>query len=376
MSGSNTDILIIGGGVIGLSIARALGRVSDRRITVIDGSKAGREASWAAAGMLSPNAEPHSDPAMQLLCTRSNDLYPAFVRELEEETGISVGFERNGTLEVAEAEDAGHLQAKYQRLKTAGCEAEMIDAGDLERLEPACKAAGPAILFPSDGQVDNRRLVSALTASAKIRNIDLKEGVEAFRLTTAKGRVTGAETSHGIIAAEMVVVAAGAWAAHFAGTSSRTATIRPIRGQMLAFQTPQRPMKRVIYGPDVYLVGREDGRVLAGATVEDAGFAKELRPEAISALRERSIAIFPDLALRPVISAWAGLRPMAADGLPVLGPCSEADGLMIAGGHFRNGILLAPLTGELIADAILKDELSPLLTPFLPDAQRAAVFNK
>ena len=356
--------MIIGGGVIGLSIARALRQQGSTEVGVVDRRRAGGEASWAAAGMLAPNAETHEEGAFFRLCTASNALYPDYAAQLLEETGIDVELDRAGTRSLSFDEAGDRLiSEKYDWQKCAGIAVERLSADEVLKLEPGLsRAVRGGLFYPNDWQVENRKLVAALRRSCELHGVRLLEGTEAVGLLTAGDHVGGVRTSSGEIRASAVIVANGAWASRLLGGS----VVKPIRGQMISLAGGERVLNSVIYGPRGYLVPRRDGRVLIGATVEDVGFRKEVTPGAIEMLHSAALEIAPGLGKFDIKEAWAGLRPFAADGFPVIGPVPGREGLFVATGHYRNGILLAPITAELVVAAVLKGERSEYLKAFGP----------
>jgi glycine oxidase len=365
VSTQDTDILVVGAGVIGLSIARALAARGAGRVTVVDRGKAGAEASWAAAGMLAPNAETHEDGALFRLCTASNALYPKYAAQLLEETGIDVELDTTGTLSLSFDETGDRLiSEKFDWQKGAGIEVERLSAKEVLKLEPGISAdVRSGLFYPNDWQVENRKLVAALRRSCQLGGIRILEHSEVSELLRADDRVHGLRTSSGEIRAAVVVVANGAWASQLLGKS----IVRPVRGQMIGLKGGERVLNAVVYGPGGYLVPRKDGRVLVGATVEDVGFRKEVTGDAVEALRDAALEIAPVLGNFDIKEAWAGLRPYAADGLPVIGRVPWNEGLFVATGHYRNGILLAPITAELVADAVLGGGHSEYLEEFGPE---------
>ncbi|HLA96377.1 MAG TPA: glycine oxidase ThiO [Pyrinomonadaceae bacterium] len=366
MASLNTEILIIGGGVIGLSIARALYKRGVREITVIDKGRVGGEASWAAAGMLAPNAETHQADAFFRFCTASNTLYPDFAAELLDETGIDVELDRSGTLYLAfdEAEKAA-IDKKYKWQKTAGIEVASLSSEEVLALEPMVSPEVIAGLFyPSDWQVENRKLITALRRYAELNGINVIENSPVSELIVNHNRVVGAITADAKINAGATILTAGAWTS---GLLPNKFEIKPIRGQMISFDAPERPLNCVIYSPRGYVVPRADGRVLAGATVEDAGFNKEVTADAITSLRDAALEISPVFANFDIKGSWCGLRPAAADELPVIGRPAGIDGLMLATGHYRNGILLAPITAQMVADEVALGITSEYFREFSPD---------
>lgn len=364
------NVLIIGGGVIGLTIARALAQRGVTNITITEKNEFGLEASWAAGGILAPQVETDKvDDFFRIACA-SRDLYPSFAESLQVETGIDVQLDTTGTLFVAFTEnEEAELRSRFEWQRSQGLAVEFLERAAAHELEP-CLAAPVrcALRFPNDYQVENRRLVQALLVANERLGVRLRRGCEAFTLEIKNRRVAGVETSQGFISAVSIVLAAGAWSSSINCTKSLPPIdVKPVRGQMLCFEPPQRLARHVIYSARGYLIPRSDGRVLAGSTTEEAGFEKRITDEGVKAIKSLAVEITPALKSLAVIDSWAGFRPRAKDGLPILGPIRDFSGLFYATGHYRNGILLAPITGELIAEAILSGASPPLLSPFLPD---------
>jgi glycine oxidase len=225
-----------------------------------------------------------------------------------------------------------------------------------------------ALRFPHDYQVENRRLVAALLVANERAGVQLVPSCAALSLRIENGRVLGVETDRGFIAASWVVLAAGSWSSSIRSTVPLpNINVTPVRGQMLCFKPETPVVRHVIYSSRGYLIPRSDGRLLAGSTTEDAGFDKRVTEAGTRAIRTMAEEIAPALESVPVLEAWAGFRPRAKDGLPVLGPLAGIKGLIYATGHYRNGILLAPVTAKLIAEAILSGTTPPLLSSFLPE---------
>lgn len=355
-AGETADVVVIGGGVIGLAIARALRRRGLARVVLVERGRLGMEASHAAAGMLAPQVEADdSDDFLELACA-SRDLYPSFARELREETGIDIELETTGTLLLAfDERDEEEAFRRYDWQSRAGLSVERLTAEEARRLEPCISIAlRSALRFPNDWQVENRRLVYALSAASDRLGVQLLTGTSAESLWIERGRVTGVETSSGRLSAPTVIIAGGAWASLITAGDKRVPPVRiePVRGQMLCFEANPRPARHVIYSPRGYIVPRLDGRLLAGSTTELAGFDKSVTGSGVQAIMEQALEIAPGIGSLPLLDTWAGLRPRAEDNLPVLGMSAEIDGLFYATGHYRNGILLAPITGELIAEQI------------------------
>jgi len=366
-SKGSADVVIIGGGVIGLAIARGLALRGVRDVCLIERSTLGTEASFAAAGMLLPQVEADAEDDFFKLACRSRDLYPSFARDLREETGVDVELDTTGTLYLALNEhDHEEIEKRYRWQASAGLAVELLSAAAARELEPCIsESAHGALLFPNDIQVENRRLLSALANSVNNLGVEVLTETNVESLQIERHRVTGVQTNHGTIRCKKIVIAAGTWSGFLPRSS--VLPIQPVRGQMICLESKPQLTRHVLYSPRGYLVPRQDGRLLAGSTSENAGFAKRVTAGGISSILQNTIEISPAIATLPVVDTWAGLRPRPADGLPVLGACGEIDGVIYATGHYRNGILLAPLTAELITEVIVTGVTSPLLAPFSPN---------
>jgi glycine oxidase len=366
---NTAEVAIIGGGVIGLAIARALALRGVRDVLIVERANLGAEASSAAAGMLAPQAEGDSADDFFRLCCQSRDLYPTFARNLNEETGIDIELETSGTLYLAfTEEDERELAERFEWQARAGLEVERLSAESARMIEPCISAdVRAALRFPLDTQVENRRLISALAAANEALGVGVLTGVSVESLNVKRNCVAGIETSRGFIACEKVVIACGAWTTQILSEALPNPRIEPVRGQMVSFEATPQIARHVIFSPRGYIVPRRDGRLLAGSTSEHAGFDKRVTAAGVQSIVTSALEISPSIAALPLTSSWAGLRPRASDGLPVLGPCAEIAGVFYATGHYRNGILLTPITGELLARAIVDEEISLPLQIFSPD---------
>jgi glycine oxidase len=357
--------------VIGLTIARALARRGVGDVCLIERNAVGHEASFAAAGMLAPQAEANSQDDFFRLACRSRDLYPNFAAALLEETGIDIELDTTGTLYVALTyTDLVDIEKRFEWQTAARLAVEKLTPSQARELEPCINAdVLGALRFPLDVQVENRRLLTALTNSVSNLGVSILTGTSVESVKVEKDRVTGVNTSRGVINCPSVVIAAGTWSSLIKlspVTENPAPVIEPVRGQMISFDARPQVTRHVIYSPRGYIVPRQDGRLLAGSTSERAGFAKQVTAGGISTILKNALEISPSVASLPIIDTWAGLRPRSPDNLPVLGPCDEIGGLFYATGHYRNGILLAPVTGELITEAVVAGVTSPLLGPFSP----------
>lgn len=347
------DVVIIGAGLIGLSLAFEL---ADRGATVrvFDKGEPGKAASWAGAGMLAPHTENIEDDVLLKLCVRSLEMYPAYVRSIHQESGIDPQLQLDGILSVAFDTNALHeLRERVKRLRLRGAMCEILNRKQTLALEPGIgKHTVGAMLVRGEGQVDNRRLGRALLVACEERGVHIKTNVAELAVECDARRVLGVRTDRGFVAADSVVNATGAWAAQLAGVPSQyVPRVRPVKGQMLAIEIPRGFMRRVAWVPSAYLVPRADGRLLVGATVEEAGFDTRATVAGMRTLLHAAIEAAPALRDFTVSEMWAGLRPATPNERPFLGSTKLA-GYFLATGHYRNGILLAPITATLLADEI------------------------
>lgn len=369
-----SDILIIGGGIIGLACAVEL-KLRGANVTVLcrDFSAA---TSHAAAGMLAPDAENITNEAMLSLCRRSRSLYPDWTSKLEELTGLNTGYWPCGILapvyqgaggrEQGDKGDKGAGERNYcfPSLQSPGSSPhDWLDKATIDQYQPGL---GADVIggwwYPEDGQVDNRALVKVLRAAAESLGVQLKDGVIVEAIAQQQGKVIGVQTNLGLLRASHYVLAAGAWA-----NQLLPLPVRPRKGQMLSLRVPEfvweLPLTRVLFGEDIYIVPRRHRSIIIGATSEDVGFAADNTPAGIQRLLQAAIRLYPQLENYPIQEMWWGFRPSTPDELPILGN-GYCDNLTFATGHYRNGILLAPITATLIADFILLQKADPLLAHF------------
>ncbi|MGQ0760984.1 MAG: glycine oxidase ThiO [Acidobacteriota bacterium] len=376
----SADAVIVGGGVIGLSIARQLALRGLRNVTVIERGEFGKEASWAAGGILAPQVEADRADDFFELAFSSRGLYPAFARALQDETGIDVQLEQTGTLYVGFTEvDEQEMRRRFDWQTRAGLRVEWLSGEDARRLEPKLsKCVRCALRFPDDWQVENRKLTEALVRANQKLNVQLIANCEIRSVRIENKRVTGIESGKTSIDAPNVVIAAGAWTSEIetSATNSSEAPIEPVRGQMLCFQTESTFIRHVAYSSRGYLVPRRNGRLLAGSTSERVGFDKRVTDENTVSIKSMAFEIAPGLESAAIVDSWAGFRPHAPDDLPVLGPAADLEGLFYATGHYRNGILLAPITAEIIAEAVVNRKSSRLHESFSPDRFRLAAASR
>lgn len=353
MTPSRPAVVVVGGGVIGCAVAWRLAR-RGCPVVLVEAGQPGERASAAAAGMLSPLKEAEEPGPFLQLGLRSLDRYPAFVEAVEAASGVDVGYRRDGRLDVALDDDEAALLRRHRDHQTgAGFESHLLEPAEVRRLEPAI---GPDLVLglatEHDHQLDSRQLMRALWIAAVREGAEVRSGIPVDSVLSESERVTGVRLADGSrIDADAVVVAAGAWSGRIGLPGPLP--IRPVRGQIVVLRTVPPVLGRTTWGPKSYLVPRTDGRLLVGSTMEEAGFRPEVTAGAIHRLLGIATRIVPSLADAAIESFQVGLRPASADGLPVIGPDPVTQGLVYATGHFRNGVLLAPETAEVVAAIIL-----------------------
>ncbi|HEU4389007.1 MAG TPA: glycine oxidase ThiO [Blastocatellia bacterium] len=361
------DVIVVGGGIIGCSIAFKL---SSQKLSVllIERGTIGCEASRAAAGMLSPQAEAPSAGPFFDLCLRSRNLYPGFASSVSEASGLDVQYRDEGTLCVVIDDADEHEQRDWARWQfEAGLPIEAVEREALAGLEPALtRSARSAVFIPEDHQIENRLLMDGLSLAVKRSGVATTEGVEVESLVCEKDRVTGVNAGGARYSAHTVVVAAGSWSSRLLEPNGVNVSVVPARGQMIALKPARALLAHVVYSRGCYLVPRRDNRIVIGSTVEYAGYEKATTAATLMSLLSAAIRVVPALSDSVVAECWSGLRPDTSDHLPVLGSCSM-ENLILATGHFRSGILLAPVTAEMISDVILTGETPAAIKPFAAD---------
>ena len=369
--GYASDVVVVGAGVAGLGVAWRLAH-SGLDVTVLDRGAAGRGATWAAAGMLAPSAEiGFEELDLYALGLESLARWPAFAADLRTATGIDVGLRTEGTLVVADDRDSlAALRRLFQFQQAQGVAVEWLSGEAAREVEPLLSARVPGAVFaPGDHQVDNRALAGALVAAVRGAGGEIREGaaVEAVEPDAARPavRLAGGER----IEARAVVLAAGAWTRGLGGLAP--VPVRPVKGQMLSLRmTGALALRVTVRGPDAYLVPKGDGRLVVGATSEEMGDDTAVTAGGLYRLLEGAVAVVPGVEEMEVVETWAGLRPASRDHAPLLGRTS-APGVVAATGHYRHGVLLAPVTADEVAaevQALLAgvSETRPLLRPFSP----------
>ena len=330
------DVAIVGGGIIGLSLALEL-RKHGAAVLIVERHEPGREASHAAAGMLA-QCDPHTPEKLRSLAMASFQLYPEFAHELEDESGQHVDLRREGSV-ILDSDGMSLCR-----------DSQALTPPQLTRLEPCLAGSAKRAEFWPEGSVDPRALTAAALKAAKHRGIEIASGAPVVEVQVAEGRASGVKTAKTHFPSAVVVNCAGAWAGQIAGAPSFPT--RPVKGQMLSVIAPRRDfLRHVVRGPGAYLVPRSDGRILIGATLEEAGFDKRTNANTIQRLHQAAANLAPELGQARMLEAWAGLRPGTPDKLPILGATS-LPGYFVATGHFRDGILLAPVTALVMTQVV------------------------
>ena len=366
---ANPDVIVIGGGAIGLSIAWR-SRRRGLAVCVVDDARPGR-ASHASAGMIAPVSEAHfGEDDLLDLNLASAQSYPAFIAELEEAGRIETGYRRCGTVVVArDTDDNAALERLYRWQRELGLEVERLRGRECRAMEPAlAPAIRGGILVGGDHQVDNRKLIEALAAACDASGVRRVQG-EVAEVTKAGDRVTGIRTQAGdSLTSDWVVLAAGCWSSQLRGLAPEAVPpVRPVKGQLLLLRGPAGPplIERNVRSLDIYIVARGDGRLVVGASVEELGFDRTPTAGALYELLRDAIEIVPGITEQVVLEIAVGLRPGSPDNAPLLG-LGAMDGLAVATGHYRNGILLTPVTGETIAELLATGRVPELIAPFDP----------
>ena len=362
----NPDVVVVGGGIIGLTIAREL-RAGGMDVTLLDRDQPGKQASWASAGIVTTKIPRGWAPAT-LLNNLSVSLWPRLAEELRAETGMDIEYRENGTLIPAFSPDeADELRREIAPLRQAGVAAELVEGAALRDAEPAL---GPAVvagqLLPG-GNVENRRAVRALELALRRAGVEVVAGAQVNAVLSSGRRVAGVRTSEGDEhRADVVVLAAGSWSGRVPGVDPPIPVV-PQRGQILALANPDRPLRRVVLKPeDPYLVPRVDGRVIVGATREFAGYDRSLTAGGVAWLLAAAIEMVPDFAGSVIHELWTGFRPVSADGVPIIGP-ANLEGLFYATGHGASGVGPAPGTAALLAALVFGKEPPVPAESFRPD---------
>ncbi|HEX2195549.1 MAG TPA: glycine oxidase ThiO [Actinomycetota bacterium] len=360
------DVVVVGGGAVGLGVAWKCARAG-ATVRVFD-SSGGRGATWAAAGLLAPVTEVHyGEEPLLALNLESSRRYPAFVAEVEEASGRDTGYRRCGTLMVArDADENRALDDLYRFQSKLGLEVQRLTGREARREEPAlAPSVRGGILVEGDHQVDNRALLTALAAACERAGVTITADT-VKSVDVARGRVDAVTTSsEGAVACGTVVLAAGSWSGSMEGLPPDAVPgIRPVKGQLLHLKGDVL-LRRNLRGVDAYLVPRADGRLVVGATVEERGWDTTVTAGALYELLRAAYELLPGVAELELTETVAGLRPGSPDNAPLIGP-SSVEGLLLATGHYRNGVLLTPVTADAIAACVADGSLPEWAAPFVP----------
>lgn len=362
------EVIVVGGGVLGSAAARALA-LAGARVTVLEKSVPGAEASSAAAGILGAQAEAEGPGPLSDLLQASLLLYPRFAAALRRETDIDVEYRPCGLLRVARGVAAGRALARETRwMDEAGVPREVLGARRVRALEPELRGVTSGVHFARDGRVDPRRLFRAVHVAAQRAGARFVTGATVRRVVVEGGRAAGVLLDDGTrLHAPQIVVAAGSWSAMVPGVPLPAGAVVPMRGQVVELEAPRPLLRGVVSGAGCYLVPRDDGRVLVGATQELVGFRREVTAGGVHALLAAALDLVPALAAASLRDSWSNFRPWSPDSLPLLG-ASAVPGVVLATGHHRSGILLAPVTAEIVKAVVLGRRPPVDLAPF--DARR------
>jgi glycine oxidase len=368
MTPMRADVVIVGGGIVGCAIAWYLAR-DGVSVTLLERGRIGHGASDAAAGMLAPMCEAKkAGPFADLLVAALRD-YPEAARDAEVAGGLPTGYRQCGILRVAFTEDEeARLENALSLYAGAGLPYRRLTTEEARREEPALSAEmRAAVLSPEEGQAIPREIVQAFRRAAEARGARIHEYTEVTGLEMAGGVAGGVRVNGGVFAANTVVLAAGAWSSLFSEMLPAPVSVFPVRGQVVALRNLPVPVRRVIYSYAGYAVPWPDGRLILGATQEEAGYAARTTVEGVTQVLAGAARLLPGIREAEIDAMWAGLRPGSADGRPLLGPAPGCENVWLATGHFRNGILLGPYTARLVAESIQSGGVLPALEPFLPD---------
>jgi len=362
------SVIVIGGGIIGCATAYELAKAGCR-VTLLERATPGAEASSAAAGILAPVGETRRSGPFQKLTLDSWRRYPDIARELRDVTGVDVEHMTAGTLyPISGNGEQAQVQEQLRWPLATEMGMRVVEGRELRDLEPGLAAGITAALFVrGDHWVNNQRLVTAYAAAATERGVLIRTGIEVTGLIADGSRVTGVIAAGEGLAADRVLLAAGAWSAPIAASIGLELPVVPVRGQMLAVSNVPALLRHAFHGHQGYLTPRPSGELLVGATVEHVGFERAMTPEGLAHLTNGAIAVLPALRGRPITRTWCGFRPGSPDDMPILGPWPGVDGLYVATGHYRNGILLAPATAAHTSSAIVNGGVPDIIRPFLPD---------
>jgi glycine oxidase len=373
MSQTSGDVVIIGGGIVGCACAYELAKAG-ASVTLLEYGKTGMQATNAAAGMLAPFTETHTPDALMQMGGRALREYPAVVEELEAACGFDVEYRQQGILNVAfDDEQAAELRRRYAWQGEMGITLAWMDAAMCREMEPRLSEHVVAGVFsPTEATVSNQLVALAFERAAIAQGAVIRQRSPVVRAERLRGRVTAVIAGEDRVEGDTFVLAAGARSGQIGRKLGLSLPVFPVRGQMIALGGMSTPISRPVWGPDGYLVPRANGLVFAGATVEDVGFRRKTTKAGVARMRRMASALVPQLSAAQVHFEWAGLRPGTADAMPIIGPVTGTN-VVAATGHYRNGILLGPMTGRLVAQGITTGAWDEVPNEFAPERFGAEV---
>jgi glycine oxidase len=362
-----SDVVVVGGGIVGCACAYELAK-RGARVTLLEYGKPGMQATNAAAGMLAPLIEADGVGPMLRFGAQALREYADGVAEVERACGFDVEYRPHGILKAAFDEaSAERLRRRFAWQREQGFPIEWLDGDLCRELEPRLSGRVVAGVFSAaEGSVSNQLLALGLERAAIALGADIRSRTPVTGFRTRAGRVTAVRAGGDEFGCDAVVLAAGARSGQIAAKLGARVPVRPVRGQMIALGGMSAPIRHIVWGPDGYLVPRANGLVFAGATVEDVGFRRRTTKSGLRALRSMATALVPQLAAAALHFEWAGLRPGTPDAMPIIGPVAECTNVAAATGHYRNGILLGPLTGRVVARGVLEGDWSGVPPEFAP----------
>ena len=347
-----SDIVIVGGGIIGMLTARELS-LAGMKVTIVEQGKAGHEASWAGGGIISPLYPWRYSDAVSALAKWGQAFYPELIEDIYSETGLDAELIQSGLLMLDDEQETASVWAdKWQS------NMQLVDNKELYEIEPELSQSlhtdQKAIWMPDVRQVRNPRLVKATKKYLLKQGIKFLEETKVTGLVIEQGKVKGVTTTSNDILADKVLVAGGAWSSNL--LKNHNISVKPVKGQMILFKAKPNQIKRIVLSKDRYVIPRKDGRVLVGSTLEHTGFEKSTTIEAREELMQEAFRITPCLTGAEVEHHWAGLRPGSTDCTPYICGVQDVEGLYLNAGHYRNGVVLGPASARLMADIILQRE--------------------
>lgn len=384
MQQTTPDLLVVGAGVIGLGVADAAAR-EGLRVTVLERERPAARASWAGAGMLNCRPWPRvNTPDYQDLVLSSKRRFPEWAERLRDETDIDIGLTQCGALELypearATPDGLANMQRMIEGCHARGVRVERVSPAEARELEPGLNTDGmvTAVHLPDDGQLRTPRFGKALVLSCRQREVVLREGVDVADVLVDGGKARGVITRRGeTIPSGTVVLCPGAWTGQFPTLNQlvpRTGKIHPVRGQIVCFQAPRPVAQRLFTVEHHYIVPRPDGITLVGSTMERVGFEAVTTPEGVTELQSFGARLIPALSGLKPMTTWADLRPGLKGVHPILGPVPGVSGLLVAAGHFRNGLVLTPITAEIVVALVQGKTLPMAIDPWLPKGPGGAV---